>query len=131
MTTHRIVFTSSGNCTQVSMDPKLLRQAISNLLSNAAKYSPGHDEVRFDLFCGETEIVLHVRDQGIGIPKEDQEHLFEVFHRGRNVAGISGTGLGLPIVKQAVDAHGGTISLVSEVNLGTTFTIQLPRLQSA
>lgn len=128
---HQIVFNSSGDCSQVAFDPNLLRHAISNLLTNAAKYSPGQDTVRFEIVCGEKEIILCVQDRGIGIPKEDQEHLFEVFHRGRNVADISGTGLGLTIVKQAIDAHGGTIRLESAENNGTTFMIQLPRQRSA
>ncbi len=128
---HRIIFSSSGECAPADADPNLMRQVITNLLSNAVKYSPGRDRVMVDLVCGETEIVLRVSDEGIGIPEEDQEHLFEMFHRARNVAGISGTGLGLPIVKQAVDAHHGSIQMVSELNIGTTFTIHLPRLRPA
>jgi signal transduction histidine kinase len=68
-----------------------------------------------------------VQDQGIGIPEKDQQKLFEVFHRAGNVGAISGTGLGLPIVKRAVDAHNGTIKVESIVRKGTTFTLVLPR----
>lgn len=128
---HRIEFSSSGDCTQVSADPKLLRQAITNLISNAIKYSPERERVQIELICGEKEIILHMRDEGIGIPSEDQERLFEVFHRASNVGSISGTGLGLPIIKQAVEAHGGSVVCASEENIGTTFTISFPRQQTA
>jgi signal transduction histidine kinase len=125
--THRIEFTTSGDCTRMTADLKLLRQAISNLISNAVKYSPERQGIGLDLICGEREVILHVRDEGIGIPEEDQSKLFEVFHRASNVGSISGTGLGLSIVKQAVEAHGGSIVVASEVDVGTTFTISLPR----
>jgi PAS domain S-box-containing protein len=129
LTKHQIKFSSSGNCKGVKFDPKLLRQAVTNLLTNAAKYSPERDEVLFSLQCSEEEAIISVQDRGIGIPEDDQQKLFEVFHRARNVGGISGTGLGLTIVKQAVDAHGGTISVESHENVGTTFTICLPRVE--
>ncbi|HEY9872661.1 MAG TPA: sensor histidine kinase, partial [Candidatus Obscuribacterales bacterium] len=63
------------------------------------------------------------RDEGIGIPEADKERIFERFHRASNVGSISGTGLGLSIIKQAVELHGGSISLESEVGVGTTFTV--------
>jgi signal transduction histidine kinase len=71
-------------------------------------------------------IVLQVKDSGIGIPYADQSHLFEFFHRGKNVSTIPGTGLGLAIVKQCVGLHGGDISMESKVGIGTTFTVMLP-----
>ena len=70
--------------------------------------------------------VLRVTDQGIGIPEADQEQLFQIFHRASNVGVIQGTGLGLAIVKRAVELHGGTVSVQSQENQGTTFTITLP-----
>lgn len=73
--------------------------------------------------------MISVSDNGIGIPKEDQAHLFTTFHRASNTGSISGTGLGLTIVKRAVDAHDGTISLESQVGHGTTFTIELPKVK--
>ncbi len=124
--THKIQFTHNAHSAPVEVDPKLLRRALVNLITNAVKYSPGRDRILVDLNCGENEITLRVQDAGIGIPEADQPHLFEVFHRASNVGDISGTGLGLPIVKQAVEAHGGHISFQSRVNVGTTFTITLP-----
>ena len=69
---------------------------------------------------------FQVRDQGIGIPLEDQQRLFETFHRARNVGSIAGTGLGLAIVKQSLDLHGGSIHLHSEAGQGTCFTVDIP-----
>jgi signal transduction histidine kinase len=74
----------------------------------------------------EGQIILSVLDEGIGIPPEDLRHLFEPFHRAKNVRAISGTGLGLAIVKEAVELRGGSITVDSALNVGTTFTIRLP-----
>ncbi|KAB1990006.1 sensor histidine kinase, partial [Haemophilus parainfluenzae] len=71
-------------------------------------------------------LTLQVQDEGIGIPAEDKRHLFEPFHRGRNVSNIPGTGLGLSIVKQFVDLQGGTIAVNSKVDQGSTFIVRLP-----
>jgi len=93
--THKIQFTHNAHSAPVEVDPKLLRRALVNLITNAVKYSPGRDRILVDLTCGENEITLRVQDAGIGIPEADQPHLFEVFHRASNVGDISGTGLGL------------------------------------
>ncbi len=110
----------------VYMDPKLLRHILSNLLSNALKYSPGATPVLFNLVCGEREVIFEVQDGGIGIPVSDQPRLFESFHRGTNTSNIPGTGLGMAIVKQCVDLHGGKISFVSKVGVGTRFQVVIP-----
>jgi signal transduction histidine kinase len=123
---HTITFVSQGECAEAHVDEKLLRQILSNLISNAVKYSPQGGPVRLELTCGEREAVLQVQDQGIGIPPPDQEHLFETFHRARNVENIPGTGLGLTIVKKSIDLHGGTIAVKSQVGAGTTVTVTLP-----
>jgi signal transduction histidine kinase len=68
-----------------------------------------------------------VKDQGIGVPPEDVPYLFDAFHRGDNANHISGTGLGLSIVKQCVEAHNGTITFESELNVGSIFTVTLPQ----
>ena len=104
-------------------DDKLLRHIFSNLLSNAIKYSPSGGQVRLTVMTGENQTVFEVSDQGIGVPADEIEHLFESFHRASNVGSIAGTGLGLVIVKQAVELHGGTITVHSQVGQGTTFTI--------
>jgi PAS domain S-box-containing protein len=82
-------------------DPRLLQQAISNLLHNALKYSPPGKSVRVTLAQAAGRITLRVTDEGIGIPAEDLQHIFEPFHRAANVGTIQGTGLGLAIVKEA------------------------------
>jgi signal transduction histidine kinase len=71
-------------------------------------------------------VVFTVTDHGIGIPPEDRPLLFQSFHRGRNVGGISGTGLGLAIVKKAVELHGGTIQVESNLGKGSRFRVFIP-----
>jgi len=127
--THQIIFTQSGMCGSTFMDGKLMRQTISNLLSNAIKYSPQGGEVYFDLVCDQGVAIIRVKDAGIGIPFEDQPHLFETFHRAGNVGTIAGSGLGLMIVKEVVELHGGTIMVESEADAGTIFTLTFPFYQ--
>jgi PAS domain S-box-containing protein len=107
-------------------DEKLLRHIFGNLLSNAIKYSPQGGEVRFEVRRDGADTVFRVADQGIGIPPDELGHLFESFHRASNVGEIQGTGLGLAIVKNAVDRHGGSISVDSRLGAGTAFTVRLP-----
>jgi signal transduction histidine kinase len=111
---------------QVEMDEKLLRQILSNLLSNAIKYSPIGSTIHFDLAYQNGAAVFQIRDEGIGIPAEDQEKLFELFHRAKNVGNIPGTGLGLAIVKKYLDLQGGKISVDSDIGIGTQFTVTIP-----
>ncbi len=107
-------------------DEKLLRQILVNLLSNAIKYSPINGLIHLDLLWKFTQVVFIIKDNGIGIPSDDLPHLFESFHRCQNVGMISGTGLGLTIVKRSVEMHGGHISVESQIDVGTTFTVTLP-----
>lgn len=123
---HRIVFVTQGECTNALLDEKLLRQILTNLLTNAIKYSPQGSTVHFELSCQDGEARFQIQDEGIGIPPEDQERLFESFHRATNVKNIPGTGLGLAIVKRCVDIQGGKIAVTSKVGAGTTFTVTLP-----
>ncbi len=110
----------------LNADARLIGQALENLLTNATKYSPRGSTIRVELDRTEQTVILHVRDQGIGIPPEDQTRLFEAFYRGSNVANVEGTGLGLAITKQAIELHGGSINLESQPGRGSTFTITLP-----
>lgn len=112
--------------TEAELDLKLLQQVLINLFSNAIKYSPDGGEIKFDLSAVEDKLIFQVQDSGIGIPEEDQKHLFESFHRATNVETIQGTGLGLVIVKKCVELHGGEISFTSELGRGTTFTVTIP-----
>lgn len=107
-------------------DENLLRHVVGNLLSNAIKYSPPKAAVTLTLTSSGRDAVITIRDNGIGIPTEDQPRLFEVFYRGRNVGELPGTGLGLVIVKRCVEVHGGTVSLRSQTGHGTTVVVQLP-----
>jgi signal transduction histidine kinase len=135
---HTIIFTPQGltaeyeneavsiPCTSANLDEKLLRHILTNLLSNAIKYSPVSTTIQFFLTCLNSHIEIQIQDQGIGIPDEDKPRLFEAFHRATNVGRFPGTGLGLAIVKNAVDLHGGLITVNSQVEVGTTFTVRLP-----
>jgi signal transduction histidine kinase len=123
---HEIVVTVRGAARLPQLDPSLAREILINLLTNAAKYSPGAAKIEVEVFTGSTEVRIKVTDHGIGIAPEDQKHVFEAFRRGDNVGDIPGTGLGLAITKRAVENHGGTITLESKVGSGTTFTVTLP-----
>jgi PAS domain S-box-containing protein len=111
----------------VHMDERLLRQIFSNLLSNALKYSPIDTPINVRMHCSKDQIIVQIRDRGIGIPAIDQTRLFEPFHRATNVGTVAGTGLGLAITKQAVDRHSGSIIIRSKVQQGTIVTVRLPR----
>ena len=123
----RCVLSSSFADTPASklFDEKLLRHVLGNLLSNAIKYSPGGGAVHFRVFAEGGRTVFEVSDQGIGIPADEISRLFESFHRASNVGEILGTGLGLAIVKNAVDVHGGDISVNSVPGQGTRFTVTI------
>ncbi|ARV62646.1 PAS domain-containing sensor histidine kinase [Nostocales cyanobacterium HT-58-2] len=108
------------------MDEKLLRHILTNLLSNAIKYSPQGGNIQFELICEPKSVIFRIQDEGIGIPEEDQKKLFTSFFRSSNIGNLPGTGLGLTIVKNAVELHGGQITVESQVGVGTTFTVVLP-----
>lgn len=112
---------------QFMFDSTVLSLILNNLLSNALKYSPANSPVHLNVVSSEGGVTFEVRDRGIGMPIDYQSHLFEEFHRAKNVGTIPGTGLGLSIVKRCVDLHGGTISLDSDVGgVGTTFRVSFP-----
>jgi two-component system, sensor histidine kinase and response regulator len=109
----------------VMADSRLLRQIVSNLVSNAIKYSPEDKPIEVNLALEKQNLLLTVQDYGIGIPEAEQDQLFNAFQRASNVGNIAGTGLGLAIVRQAVEIHGGRIQLESQLGLGTRVTVQL------
>lgn len=123
---YTIAFSTYEEKLTACMDENLLRTILSNLLSNAIKYSPDGGTVAFDLTCQDEISTFRIQDWGVGIPVEDQKHLFTPFHRATNVRAIKGTGLGLSIVKKCVDLHHGEIFVNSAVGSGTTFTVTLP-----
>jgi signal transduction histidine kinase len=108
-------------------DAKLLFQAFSNLLSNAVKYSPAGGAIEVTMESTADQVVVSVSDRGIGIPASDLAHLFERYHRGSNVSGIVGTGVGLYLVKTAIDLHHGSVEVQSREGEGSCFTVRLPR----
>ena len=95
-------------------------------LSNAIKYSPGGGAIEVDAAIDRGEVVVVIADRGIGIPAGDLGRLFERYHRGSNVSGIVGTGVGLYLVKMAVDLHGGRVEVDSREGRGSCFTVRLP-----
>ena len=112
--------------TEAQADERLLGHIFTNLLSNAVKYSEAGAAVQFDVSREGRNAVCVIRDQGIGIPAEDQQHLFSAFHRGRNVGARPGTGLGLLLVKRCADLHGGKLQVQSRLGEGTTVTVRFP-----
>jgi signal transduction histidine kinase len=123
---HTIQFSCTGACKQVSVDQVLLHRILTNLLSNAIKYSPESSQIYFNVHCDGQNAIFEIKDEGIGIPSENQAHLFKTFYRCSNVGQIKGTGLGLAVVKRCVDAHRGQIELKSQEGIGTTVTVKLP-----
>ena len=112
---------------QLRQDPKLSRHILVNLLSNAIKYSPEGSVIEIILRREGPHIILSVRDQGMGIPENEQGQIFNRFFRARNAENIQGTGLGLNIVKQYTELMGGSIEFSSKLGEGSTFVLKLPR----
>lgn len=110
-------------------DKRLLKNILINLLSNALKFSKEDSTVWITAQNKGEQLFIKIRDEGVGIPDEDQHHLFTTFFRGKNVMNVQGTGLGLPIVKRYLDLLKGDIFLESKLNVGTTVSIRLPLLK--
>ena len=102
----------------------MLRNVIINLLSNAIKFSPENRVIHIDSEVTPQEITIVIKDEGIGISDEDQQHLFERFFRGANATNIQGTGLGLHIVAKYIELMDGQIDFKSKLEEGTTFIIK-------
>lgn len=118
-----IFYQHTGEKSYVYLDPSLLRNSIINLVSNAIKYSGENTFIEFNTEVSENEICISVKDNGIGIPEEEQKNLFEPFFRAHNTGNIPGTGLGLNIVKRYVELMGGDVICQSEQNMGTTISL--------
>ena len=123
---HTIIFTiletqeiNTQDSLFLEFDPKLMRQILTNLLTNAIKYSPSGSNIDFSLKVEERELIFEIKDKGIGIPVDDLNKLFTTFHRATNTGNIQGTGLGLAIVKKCVDLHQGKIEVHSILNDNT------------
>ena len=123
---YRLTFTPLEKSIALNADANLVTKILVNILSNAMKYSPEGGEISVRLFREGSLVIFQVRDEGIGIPSEDRDRLFESFSRGSNVGTIRGMGLGLAIVKRCVDIHGGKMAIESEEGMGTTVAVSLP-----
>ncbi|MBI1767295.1 MAG: PAS domain-containing sensor histidine kinase [Bacteroidetes bacterium] len=112
--------------TMITSDERLLQSIFINLLTNAIKFSPGKEHVFLTVKGSGHQLIIVVRDEGIGIPEDEIDKIFDPFLRGRSVGSIQGTGLGLSIVKKSVELLRGTIHAKSEVGKGTAFTVTIP-----
>lgn len=123
---HLRLETSGAIASPLALDPNLLQHILNNLLGNACKYSDPDSIVTLHLHGTPEMLTLTITDQGIGIPPADQPHLFDSFYRASNTQNIPGTGLGLNIVREYVELHGGQIEFTSQLHQGSTFTVHLP-----
>ena len=115
---------------ELMIDKQLLRNVMFNLLSNAIKFSPEGAEIDVHVDDEGEEVVVAVKDQGIGISEADMKNLYGRFFRGENAIAIPGTGLGLNIVTKYLELMQGRITCTSALNEGTTFYIHLPKTKS-
>lgn len=122
-----IDFNQIGEATMIPLDIKLMEHVVSNLLSNAFKYSPKNTSPKLTIEFLKSKVLLSVKDSGIGIPKHDINHLFEPFYRASNVEEFAGTGLGSTIAKEYVELNGGTISVKSKIKEGSEFIIEFKK----
>jgi PAS domain S-box-containing protein len=123
-----IIYNHEGIERNVIQDRQMLAHVLSNLVSNAIKYSPENKQITLTTSVANGTLLIEVSDEGMGIPLEDQQHLFERFFRASNAFTVQGTGLGLNIVRKYLDLMGGTIHFTSKPGMGSTFTAQLPQL---
>jgi signal transduction histidine kinase len=128
---HELAFVCSEQQCWINGDQLRLEQVFQNLLQNAIKYSPEGGGISLELELRDGYAVISISDQGIGIPGEDLPHIFDRFHRGRNVdvSQLSGMGIGLYVVKEIVALHGGTIEAQSVEGQGSRFQLMLPTVR--
>jgi two-component system, sensor histidine kinase and response regulator len=127
-TKHSIIDIHYVGHSTVNVDKILLNRILTNLLSNAIKYSGSDSQVLFSIHSEQDSVTFQVKDEGIGIPQENLQHLFKTFYRCSNVGQIKGSGLGLAVVKKCVEVYQGEIHLDSQEGVGTTVTVKLPIL---
>ncbi|WP_184379180.1 ATP-binding protein [Rhizobium sp. BK619] len=110
----------------LTFDRSAMEQVFTNLISNAVKYSPNAPNIHVRARVDEKTLEIAIADSGIGMDADDLPKLFQPYYRARSATGIAGTGIGLNVVKQVVELHGGTVEVTSELGKGTTFIIRLP-----
>ena len=125
-TGQQIEFQQTGD-REILQDKKILKNIFLNLLSNAIKYSPEEKIIHFSIEIKQKTVFVKIKDEGIGIPEQEQQNLFGKFYRASNVNNIQGTGLGLNIVKRYVELLDGTITFTSKQGFGTTFIVEFPQ----
>jgi signal transduction histidine kinase len=123
---HEVVLTTSGTIETVILDRRVVQYTLSNLLSNAFKYSPAGRDIRLDIQDDGQFTIFSITDQGMGIPDTELDKIFTPFYRASNAHEFNGTGLGLAVVKTSVEAYGGSIKVESKLGEGTTFVVTLP-----
>jgi PAS domain S-box-containing protein len=121
-----IIYQHTGVHSMVSLDQNLLKNCVFNLIGNAIKYSGENTFIEFNTEIDTQNCIITIKDNGIGIPENDQKHLFEAFFRAHNTGNIPGTGLGLNIVARYTMLMNGKIDFKSNINLGTVFTLLFP-----
>lgn len=128
---HALQLEVTPDLPEVLADPSRIHQALSNLLSNAVKFSPGGSEITVGARRLNDSVEFYVKDQGIGIPREEQNRLFGRFHRVSNARSpdTPGAGLGLYVTKGIVEAHGGAMSYQTDLGRGSTFSFTLPTVE--
>lgn len=124
----QIIFKCELDEMHAFLDKQMLSNAMLNLLTNASKYSDEDSTIWLTLIDSAEALMIEVKDEGIGIPEDEQHHLFERFFRAQNVTNIQGTGLGLNIVKKYVEIMGGSISFESQHGVGSVFRISFPKI---
>ncbi|WP_117883100.1 PAS domain S-box protein [Aureibaculum luteum] len=124
----RINISQNSDEFNLHQDERILELILSNLIYNAIKYSPENTDINLEVSECEKNLVLKVVDYGIGIPINDQKHIFNRYFRAENVLNNHGTGIGLNIIKAHLENLGGTINFKSEENNGSTFTVALPKI---
>jgi signal transduction histidine kinase len=122
----RFDFESPKGPLNVYLDKNEIAKVLNNLITNALKYSEADMLISVKLNSDNNSVYFSIKDKGIGIGKTDMKHLLEPFFRASNAGNIPGTGLGLNIVKEAIDRHKGTLTVKSKLNAGSEFIVQLP-----
>lgn len=129
--THKLIYDLGNSPAYIKGDKQRIEQAVLNLLSNAVKYSPGADKVYLKLQIKGENAEVCIKDEGIGLSREEKNQLFTRFFRASNTKGITGLGLGLYLTKQIIDSHQGEIKVVSKLNQGSEFSFTLPLIRNS
>ncbi|MEO6996685.1 MAG: HAMP domain-containing sensor histidine kinase, partial [Terracoccus sp.] len=123
------IWCSSSSAGSVLADPERLEAALDCLIENAVRFTDPNDSIDVDARVEGPDLVISVADTGAGIPEADRERVFAVFETGSTAGELSGTGLGLALVSALVEARGGTLGVISEVDRGSCFTMRVPALR--